>query len=565
MAVDAYTDSPKSRTRMRDLLSKYTKGEEEEEKAGDLLTDEALADLPEKEQVSKHGLEPEAKRPDPKDSYDETMVSASVQGGISPEEAARRSEEYIDPGQFEWSQYEPFDFEDEKKAVASEVAGEGTVEKWIGGGGWKYELHGGAEPYIVATPSGQSASKHGTGGRKVTAKDPMFDEIVAERDRLKEDPEEAVRAVQASKMDPTPRTSGGGKGEESGYKESLKERAEEAFGKGDYATAQKYMEELRSLEAASSEMGEGKGKSTPDSAEANAKELEDYVTSLGGSPEDVATAASLENEGKQDELLDFLALLPGNIKTPEDKTSPPPTVKADKGGQQGEGEPVPQKKEGGDKRVASFKDVTYPETFEYAEAPGARPRPPANDDPQEQEAYQERLAAWKEATRIHGEYQKAKPLPPGRYVDIPSTGHMSPSEQAALREEAEGAQARYEEALALWEGAARPPEKKASPTVAEDSEVPILGAPEEARPSGRGAKERFTRPTNPNPMVDFNDFVVAGGYVGDAVTPKMVEAYVAARGGDVTDAVALLDAADAEDQTAFVRHLSTLPAFVEPL
>lgn len=212
MATDRFTKSPASRKRMSELISRI--GKDESQDAGDLLTDEALEDLPESAMAARPraGIQSmPATTAATAPSYSSAMAFADeptireVPEGVeyrtedSAGGAARPLGEIGGYGRVDEEAFskmldetEPFSFEDEKKLVAQQVAAPESFGTWEGGGGYKYthvaDAPGG--PYIMVEKEGKTARRVVPGTKGIGGSD-MYGRILAEKTLLDVSPEQA--------------------------------------------------------------------------------------------------------------------------------------------------------------------------------------------------------------------------------------------------------------------------------------------------------------------------------------------------------------------------------------
>jgi hypothetical protein len=198
MATDRFTKSPASRKRMSELISRI--GKDESQDAGDLLTDEALEDLPELakprgSQTSKSREMALADEP----TIQEVPEGVEYRTEDSAGGAARPLGEIGGYGRVDEEAFskmldeaEPFSFEDEKKLVAQQVAAPESFGTWEGGGGYTYthvaDAPGG--PYIRVEKEGKSSRRVVPGTKGIGGSD-MYGRILAEKTLLDVSPEQA--------------------------------------------------------------------------------------------------------------------------------------------------------------------------------------------------------------------------------------------------------------------------------------------------------------------------------------------------------------------------------------
>ena len=199
MATDRFTKSPASRKRMSELISRI--GKDESQDAGDLLTDEAVEDLPEEmakprsSQTSKSREMAFADEP----TIQEVPEGVEYRTEDSAGGAARPLGEIGGYGRVDEEAFskmldetEPFSFEDEKKLVAQQVAAPESFGTWEGGGGYKYthvaDAPGG--PYIMVEKEGKTARRVVPGTKGIGGSD-MYARILAEKTMLDVSPRSA--------------------------------------------------------------------------------------------------------------------------------------------------------------------------------------------------------------------------------------------------------------------------------------------------------------------------------------------------------------------------------------
>ena len=197
MATDRFTKSPASRKRMSELISRI--GKDESQDAGDLLTDEALEDLPELAK-RKRGITP--REVSEGVAFREEPLVKEVPEGVeyrtedSAGGAARPLGEIGGYGRVDEEAFskmldeaEPFSFEDEKKLVAQQVAAPENYGTWEGGGGYTYThvTDDPDNPYIMVQKAGKSARRVVPGTKGIGGSD-MYGRILAEKTLLDADP-----------------------------------------------------------------------------------------------------------------------------------------------------------------------------------------------------------------------------------------------------------------------------------------------------------------------------------------------------------------------------------------
>lgn len=212
MATDRFTKSPASRKRMSELISRI--GKDESQDAGDLLTDEALEDLPESAMAARPGAgirSMPATTAATAPSYSSAMAFADeptireVPEGVeyrtedSAGGAARPLGEIGGYGRVDEEAFskmldeaEPLSFEDEKKLVAQQVAAPENYGTWEGGGGYTYThvTDDPDNPYIVVEKEGKPARRVVPGTKGIGGSD-MYGRILAEKTLLDVSPEQA--------------------------------------------------------------------------------------------------------------------------------------------------------------------------------------------------------------------------------------------------------------------------------------------------------------------------------------------------------------------------------------
>ena len=201
MATDRFTKSPASRKRMSELISRI--GKDESQDAGDLLTDEALEDLPELAK-RKRGITP--REVSEGVAFREEPLVKEVPEGVeyrtedSAGGAARPLGEIGGYGRVDEEAFskmldeaEPFSFEDEKKLVAQQVADPRNYGSWDGGGGYSYThvTDDPDNPYIMVKKADRSGARRVVPGTKGIGGSDIYGRILAEKQMLDLDPKVA--------------------------------------------------------------------------------------------------------------------------------------------------------------------------------------------------------------------------------------------------------------------------------------------------------------------------------------------------------------------------------------